>query len=211
MIDELRRLLAEEIETEVFEISQHTRPKLLKQALQEAINRADGKHDFILLGYGLCSNAVAGLVASKSTLVIPRIHDCIGIFLGSNRAYQAEMAHEPAYFLTHGYITGYTIASCGPLAEVDRAARRYGREHAERIVGEMMKPYKRLVYIHTSEASDLEKDRRYSRDMATHFHMRYEEKIGTSILLHKLVNQNWDDDFVVAAPGQTITIEQFMN
>ena len=75
----------------------------------------------------------------------------------------------------------------------------------------MMKPYKRLVYIHTTEALDLEADRRYSHNMAERLHMRYEEMTGTSDLLERLVKGDWNDDFVVTAPGQEITLEQFMN
>ena len=107
MIDEIRRFLPSEVEAEVFDISQHVRPKLLKSALQAAIDRADGNYDVILLGYGLCSNAAVGLVAQRSQLVIPKIHDCIGIFLGSHAAYKAEMEREPAFFLTQGYIGVY--------------------------------------------------------------------------------------------------------
>jgi hypothetical protein len=211
MIDEIRHFLPSEVETEVFEISQHIRPKLLKDALQAAITRADGNHDVIMLGYGLCSNAVLGLVAQKSRLVIPKMHDCIGIFLGSLQAYKDEMSREPAFFLTQGYISGYKAEQSGPLSEYDRAAKRYGHERAEKFLAEMMRPYKRLVYIHTTDSLDLEADRTYSRDMAERLHMRYEERAGTSDLLQRMVKGDWNDDFVVAAPGQELTLEQFMS
>lgn len=209
MVDEIRRFLPADVEVEVFEISQHVRPKLLKESLQAAIDRADGKYEVIMLGYGLCSQAVVGLVAHKSRLVVPRLHDCIGVFLGSHDAYKKEMSQDHAYFLTHGYIRGYIADQSGPLSELERAAKRYGRERAEKLLAEMMRPYQRLVYIRTAAASDLEADRRYSRDMADRFHMRYEEMEGTSALLEKLVKGDWGEDFVVAAPGQQITLEQF--
>jgi len=211
LIDEIRRFMPSEVEVEVFEISQHLRPKLLKIALQAAIDRADGKFDVILLGYGLCSNSVVGLVAQRSRLVIPKIHDCIGIFLGSHRAYQEEMAREPAYFLTRGYISGYLEEQSGPLADFDRAAKRYGQARAEKLVGAMMAPYKRLVYIHTSEAADLEADRKYSQEMAARFHMRYEEVNGNSVLLERMMKGDWGNDFIVVEPGQELTLEHFMN
>jgi Protein of unknown function (DUF1638) len=211
MIDEMRRFLPFEVEAEVFEISQHTRPKRLKTALQAAVDRADGKHDAILLGYGLCSNAVVGLVARKSRMVIPKLHDCIGIFLGSHRAYLEEMAREPAFFLTQGYIRGYTVEQSGPQAEFERIAERYGKEKADKLVGQMMRPYRRLVYIRTSEALDLEGDRKYSHEMAARFGMRYEEMAGTSQLLERMVKGNWNDDFIVVEPGQEIKLEHFMN
>ena len=56
-------------------------------ALGEHYDGIIGDFDAILLGYGLCSNAVAGLVAKKHRIVIPRAHDCITLFLGSREAY----------------------------------------------------------------------------------------------------------------------------
>ena len=143
--------------------------------------------------------------------MVPRIHDCIGIFLGSHAAYQQEMAREPAFFLTQGYIAGYVAENSGPLSDFERTAKRYGKQRAEKLIGDMMKPYKRLVYIRTPGALDLEADRAYSRDMAEHFTMKYEEREGTTELLHKMVNGTWDRDFIVASPGQELTLENFMN
>ena len=210
MIEEMRRFLPAGIEAEVFEISQHVRPKLLKAELQAAVDRADGTCDVILLGYGLCSNAVVGLIAQKSRIVIPRIHDCIGVFLGSHSAYLAEMDREPAYFLTQGYIRGFQRDHSGPMSEFDTFAKRFGPEKAERLVCEMMRPYKRLVYLRTSEANDLDADREYSQAFAERFHMRYEEKAASSELLRRMAQQEWDRDFVVVEPGQAVALEQFM-
>jgi hypothetical protein len=210
MIDEMRPFLPLGVEAEVFEISQHVRPKSLKTELQAAVDRADGKCDAILLGYGLCSNSVVGLRARKSRIVMPKMHDCIGIFLGSHKAYLEEMAREPAFFLTKGYIRGYETDQSGPMSEFDKVAQRYGREKAEKLVGGMMQPYKRLVYLQTSEDTEIEADREYSQKMAARFNMRYEERPGTSALLRRMVEGDWRDDFVVVEPGQEITLEHFM-
>jgi len=210
MIDEMRPFLPAGVETEVFEISKHVRPKSLKADLQAAINRADGNCDVILLGYGLCSNAVVGLVAHRSRMVIPKMHDCIGIFLGSHQAYLEEMAHEPAFFLTKGYIRGYQKDHNGPMGEIENLAQRFGRERAEKIVGDMMRPYKRLVYLRTLENADMEADRKYSEEMAARFSMRYEERPGTLELLRRLVEGDWASDFVIVEPGRELTLEHFI-
>jgi len=211
MIDEMRGFLPAEVETEVFEISRHIRPKRLKEDLQAAVDRMDGTCEFILLGYGLCSNAVVGLRTRKSRLVIPKIHDCIGVFLGSHQAYLDEMKKEPAFFLTQGYIRGYQSDRSGPLDELEKVTHRYGRERAEKIVGELMHPYKRLVYIKTAKAADVEADREYSVAMAARFNLRYEERPGTFELLRCLASGEWDRGFVVIEPGREATLEQFMD
>jgi hypothetical protein len=211
MIDEMRSFLPDGVETEVFEISRHIRPKRLKVDLQTAIDRVDGTCDIILLGYGLCSNAVVGLVARRSRLVVPKMHDCIGVFLGSHQAYMDEMNREPAFFLTQGYIRGYVSDHSGPTDEFERVARKYGEEKAEKIVGEMMRPYKRLVYIRTAQATEVEADREYAAAMAQRFNMRYEERAGTSVLLQRMVEGKWDKEFVLVEPGQEVTLEHFLN
>ena len=48
----------------------------MRQDLHTNENRF-GDIEAILLGYGLCSNALAGIKSSRLPLVIPRAHDCI--------------------------------------------------------------------------------------------------------------------------------------
>lgn len=61
-------------------IAQHDQPALLKQTLQNEIN-ASQDYDLILLLYGLCGNAVAGLKSERVPLRVFRIHDCSSLFL----------------------------------------------------------------------------------------------------------------------------------
>ena len=60
MIDELRRLLPAGVPTRVLEMSLHTHPDRLHAALRTEIDQADGRHDPIILGYGLCGMAAVG-------------------------------------------------------------------------------------------------------------------------------------------------------
>ena len=56
-------------------------------------------------GYGLCSQGVIGVRANDCTLVVPRVDDCIAIFLGSASAYKKQSRTEPGtYYLTKGWI-----------------------------------------------------------------------------------------------------------
>ena len=211
MIDELRPFLPEDIEVDVFEISLHTRPAFLKSALQQAIDAADGKFDPIFLAYGLCSNAVVGLCAKQSRLVIPRQHDCIGIFLGSTAARREQMEVEPGtYFLTQGYIEGHKRDHTGPIGEYEQMVARYGQGRADVLIHKMMGQYKRLVYLKAAHPRNLEGDREYARNFAARFGMRYEERDTCNDLLRRMMNPEWDQDFVVVPPGQEIGFEQFM-
>ena len=84
----------------------HDTPEVLHELLQKEIDAIESGEDFhtnklgiagnedentfdaILLGYGLCANATAGLCAKRHKLVIPRAHDCITLLLGPKERYQ---------------------------------------------------------------------------------------------------------------------------
>lgn len=208
MVDELRSYLPESTPVEVLEISLHTRPAKLRQALQGVIDRYDGKHDPIYLGYGMCSRALVGLVARGSHLVLPRTDDCIGIFLGSQAEYRRVHAAEPGtYFLTSGWIGA---GSGSVFSDYDRMVDRYGRDKADRLMSQLLGHYQRLVYIRMPSTPDLQGDLAYSRAIAERHDLRLVEVEGTARLLEAMVRRDWDDRFVVAAPGEPIALEHFM-
>jgi hypothetical protein len=98
-------LLPEGVTYEVLDFGLHLTPEKLRDQLQEAIDGASAEADTIILGYGLCSMAVVSLKANGCTLVIPRVDDCIAIFLGSRAAYQKQFGQEPGtYYLTKGWV-----------------------------------------------------------------------------------------------------------
>jgi hypothetical protein len=206
VVEETLPLLPPDMAYEVLDFGLHLRPEGLKKALQEAIDRASQEADTVILGYGLCSLAVVGLVATNCTLVIPRVDDCIAIFLGSGAAYADQTRQEPGtYYLTKGWIE----VSDTLLDEYNRSVERYGEEQARRIMSVMLKNYKRLVYINTG-TEDQARYRSYARRVADQFSLRYEEVTGSNELIKKMLTGPWDNgDFVVASPGQTITYADF--
>ncbi|MBN1286708.1 MAG: DUF1638 domain-containing protein [Anaerolineae bacterium] len=205
VIEEMLPLLPPDIGYEVLDFGLHLRPQSLKKALQDAIDKAGEEADTVILGYGLCSMAVVGLTATNCTLVVPRVDDCIAIFLGSCAAYNEQVRQEPGtYYLTKGWIeVGDTL-----LDEYNRTVEQFGEEQARRIMGIMLKNYKRLVYIDTG-AQDQARYQAYARRVAEQFSLRYEEIAGSNDLVKKTLFGPWNSDFVVAAPGQTITYLDF--
>ena len=78
----------------------------MRPHLQERIDASDnGTYDAILLGYALCGRGTEGLRAGKTQLVLPRVHDCIGLLMGSHQAYQAYFEDHPGvYYRSPGWI-----------------------------------------------------------------------------------------------------------
>ena len=205
VIEEMLPLLPEDVVYEVLDFGLHLTPEKLQIQLQAAIDAAGAEVDTVILGYGLCSMAVVGLKANGCTLVVPRVDDCIAIFLGSRAAYQEQFGQEPGtYYLTKGWIE----VSDTPFAEYERLVEKYGPEQAERMIKLVLKNYTRLAFIDTGHYEQ-ERYREYARRTAERFGLRYEEIPGSKALVRKTLYGPWDDDFVIARPGETISYADF--
>ena len=207
VIEEMLPLLPPSIGYEILDFGLHLHPQNLKMVLQEKIDQASQDAEVLLLGYGLCSMAVVGLVSQTATLVIPRTDDCIAIFLGSCHAYQAQVKKEPGtYYFTKGWIE----AGDSPFQSYPQLVAKYGAERATRMMKLMLKNYTRLAFINTGQAN-LSHYREFTRQTAAQFGLRYEEIAGSPALVQKMIEGNWDDEFVVVPPGQAVRYEDFAN
>lgn len=207
VIEELVSFLPSDLPYQILDFGLHLHPQNLKKVLQEKIDQASQDTDVLLLGYGLCSMAVVGLVSQTATLVIPRTDDCIGIFLGSCNAYQEQVRKEPGtYYLTKGWIE----VGDSPFQNHPHLVAKYGEERAMRMMKLMLKNYTRLAFINTGHFN-LQQYREFSRQTADKFGLRYEEIVGSPSLVKKMIEGNWDDEFVVVPPGQAVRYEDFVN
>jgi hypothetical protein len=205
VIEEMLTILPTGMATEVLDFGLHLKPTGLKETLQTAIDANCADYDTLLLGYGLCSMAVVGLTARDCTVIIPRVDDCIAIFLGSKDAYTEQTKKEPGtYYLTKGWIE----VSDTPFEEHKRLVEKYGEKQADRIMSLMLKHYTRLAYIDTGQ-QDQERYREYAQKTAQKFNMRFEEITGSDALIRKMVFGPWDDEILVASPGHTIQYVDF--
>jgi hypothetical protein len=205
VIEEMLPLLPADVGHRVLDFGLHTDPIRLRAEIQKAIDELSHLADVLILGYGLCSQGVVGLRANGCTLVVPRVDDCISIFLGSRSAYRQQSRIEPGtYYLTKGWIE----VGDSPFAEFDRMEEKYGRAKADRMITLMLANYKRLALINTGQY-ELERYRDYARKEADRFGLRYEEIEGSDELVKRMIEGPWDEGFVVVKPGDVIRFEHF--
>ena len=221
-IEHLIPLSPHAIEAETLTMGLHDLGASMRPHLQQSIDAADGQgFDAILLGYALCGRGTEGLRAGKTQLVLPRVHDCIGLLMGSRQAYQAYFdAHPGVYYRSPGWTEfqspGQTALEPAHTSANHLLAERrtrasfiaqYGEENGNYLFEQFnafRRNYSGLTYISTGIASD-EACRTRARAEAEKEGWAFEEVPGSLALLERLVNGPWDaSDFLVVAPGAQI-------
>ncbi|MES0342128.1 MAG: DUF1638 domain-containing protein, partial [Candidatus Humimicrobiaceae bacterium] len=205
VLDEIKDKFPPGWEIIEFEKKLHEHSDKLRDKLQKEIDRSVD-FDIIFLGYGLCGKSTEGLSSTESILVIPRCDDCISMFLGSVQEYKKQFKKEPgSYYLTRGYIGEKDDAGILGFSEI---RDKYDEETWKWVIKEMLKNYKRLVYVNTGNY-DPEQWRNFAKKEAEKLDLRFEEVKGSGDFFKKMIEGKWDDDFVVVKPGEIITAGMF--
>jgi hypothetical protein len=205
VLEEMLPLMPEGMKYQRLEFGLHNEPDKLRKSLQDAIDATEPDVETILLGYGLCSRSVTGLKSGKCRLVIPKIDDCIGIFLGSLDAYNQQHRKEPG---TLYYTKGWIEAHENPYEQMPDLVSKYGEAKAKTFFRIMIKNYTRMVFINTGNYK-IEKYREWIQKSAGELNLRYEEIKGSNALIKKLLLGQWDGEFVISPPGKAITYLDF--
>jgi hypothetical protein len=214
MQEHLQKLLPDNAPVTYLEITLHNTPKKLAAALQQEIDRIERPSN-ILVGYGLCGNGLVGVKSGPHTLIIPRTHDCVAIFLGSHQRYvQRFFANPNTYYLTRGWLD----ARDEPLQDYLDYVRDYDEETADYLVEMKYRHYRKLCMVGFSE-QELEECRpmalRVAEFCGKRWNMEYEEIVGSTSLLEALIGMPakldaGNSEFVLLQPGQEIEVEMFL-
>jgi hypothetical protein len=190
------------IEFRFLEQGLHDTPQKMSDLIQEQVDQVQEYASQIILGYGLCSNGIVGVTAPKQELIIPKVHDCIALFMGSRSSYTSYFHEHPAtYYLTSGWV------DCGgdPLSYMEADyVPKLGREKAEWGIKLEFKDYKSFVFI-DHYIFDVEAQKEKAKENASYFGFEYIELDGKLDLLKKILFGPYDDDFLIFQPSEIIT------
>jgi len=210
------------LEYKFLEAGLHENPHKLNTQVQEAVDRIDrqGDADRIIIGYGVCGKGTVGLTAGNVPLVIPKVHDCISLFLGGDAAYREQFKQFPGtYYLSAGW--------CEEKAEP--VSRRRGRawfgdrqlvyedvkkshgqktaDHTFAFLNSWQKNYQRAAFIETrsGQAARYEK---MAKEMAEEYGWRFERIKGDQGLIRQMltITESTPDILMVPA-GHTIAFD----
>lgn len=185
----------------------HQNPEELRKTVQNAIDGINKDYDAILLGYGLCSNGIAGIKANRNKLVLIRSHDCITHLIGSKEKYREYFDKHPG---TYWYSPGWIEDHLEPGKERYEQTRRkyideFGEENADYLMQleqDWFNKYTNAAYVGFNIGNN-DRFKKYTKECADWLNWKYDEVKGNPDLLINFLNGNWDDrdKYLVVEPG----------
>ncbi|MEK6793434.1 MAG: DUF1638 domain-containing protein [Spirochaetota bacterium] len=186
----------------------HNSPDDLRAAVQAAVDRSP-PCDAVLLGYGLCSMGIVGIMARTAPVVCVRAHDCITFLLGSKERYQRYFNEHPGtYWYSPGWIDDTPMPGKGRSDAIAAAyAEKYGAENAAylmEIEQGWMKKYTNAAYVDIG-SGDGAAYKEYTKICASYLGWDFDDLAGDASLMKRFVDGAWgDDDFCIVSPGERI-------
>jgi N-methylhydantoinase A/oxoprolinase/acetone carboxylase beta subunit len=200
----------------------HDRPNLLREKLQEAIDAisASGRCERIIIGYGVCGRGTVGVRSREVPLAIPKVHDCIALFLGGDAAYRREFKKYPGtYYISAGWYEEKTephsqrrqTAYYGDeRLKYDELVEKYGKAAADetfQFLSTWQKNYQRAAFIETG-AKKSSKYEKYAFQMAQEYGWTFEKIAGNQSLTEKLLTADeTTDEILVVPPNHVIEFD----
>ena len=184
----------------------HATPHDLRRRLQERIDAVSASRsaDVIAIAYGVCGRGTVGLTARDIPLRIPRVHDCIALFLGSDAAYREQFGRFPGtYYVSAGWVEeGMGSGSSSAADERAEWEAQHGAENAAAIgdfLSSWKRNYQRAAFIDTGIGN--RHCAGVAQRMASENGWRYEELQGSHALLTLLLSGADDDRILEVPPG----------
>ncbi len=182
----------------------HTKPEKLRETIQSAIDRISNVST-ILLAFGYCGNALVGVRSKEAQLILPRVEDCISVLLGSAERRKTLSRETCSYYLTRGWLDSESNLA----DEYAYCLKKFGPERALRLMRAMLKGYRNLTLINTG-AYDVESLRSRTEQLAETLGLCHAVVEGSQRLFEKLLTGPYDEEFVIAGPGEEIRLDALL-
>jgi len=209
------------VDIRMFERGLHNDPSDLRTRLQGAIDGAPAAAEAIVLAYGLCGGATAGIEARDKPVILPRAHDCITLFLGARERYQEEMRKPATYWYVADQLErndGYRAGIGGLAIGSDTDAQveeiraeyvaKYGEDNADylmEVLGGWREHYGRAAFV-SMGVGDEEASIAAARAEADRRGWAFEQIEGSMVLLRRLLRGDWNEDMLILQPGERLAM-----
>jgi hypothetical protein len=209
------------VDVTMLRLGLHRQPGDLQARLQQEIDQSSGQgYDAVVLVYGLCGRATAGITARDIPVVIPRAHDCITLFLGSRARYAEQHEKTPGTYwysldyIERGSLDG-TLTALGADGidntwnieeEYERYVAKYGKDNADylmEVMGAWRSHYNRAAFIDLGIGDSANVEGK-AREEASRRGWNFERVAGDLVMVRQLLDGIWNEDYLVLQPGQRL-------
>ncbi|MDP6438177.1 MAG: DUF1638 domain-containing protein [Candidatus Brocadiia bacterium] len=211
-----------ECQVELLDAGLHSRPRELKARLQDAVDRTPAERfERIAIFYGLCGRGTVGIISRDVPLVLPRVHDCIGMFLGGAERYWEQFRACPGtFYMTPGWFENKTHPDSHRLTALRRRwsprddphfpewEDAYGEENAGMIAEffhSWHRNYSRIALINNG-LGDIERYRQHAHLLAEASGWDFEELQGELAFMRALAIGPHDDGLFLVVPPHHMVI-----
>lgn len=191
----------------------HDDPNGLRAGLREKILEIEKDHpevDEILMSYGLCGRGAEGVCGTRATLVFPRVHDCIPLYLGANQKDTNEATHNGLIFwLCAGAMEYSTLFNHIIRDRYKLYSDKFGEERARKLIraeNAVYGQYKGARFIRWPDMD--EKYEKIAHQFAEEVNLEYSETEGNEAFLRELLAGGHDPEkFLRIKPGQSLAMD----
>lgn len=187
----------------------HNFPEKLRLKLQETIDQLQelGQPEEpaeLLLAFGLCGNATAGLTSTNARLILPKFDDCIHMLLCDGHRSCRGLTQAGTIYLTDGWIHDEE----GILQQHNKLLEDYDEETRDAIFEMMYAHYDSITLIDTG-CTSLEAATTYAKKACELMDFALKTTKGHTLILEKLLKGEWDENFIILEPKMELKDEMF--
>ena len=185
--------------------SLHKEPAKMREKILEEISRIPEQYDTVLAAMGFCGGSWKNVPVSR-TVVIPRIDDCISLLLTTDDTPKPNLKSMGCMYISDNRDREMTIQGIRNSLIED-----YGEKKGERIFKVYFRNYDRVGIIDTGTYDSYDPEfLEFAEESAALISGRLLHVPGSNRMLEKLVSGQWDEQFYVLKPGETVTEENFI-
>lgn len=169
----------------------HEVPATLKNKLQELIDEHELLFDEIILCFGACGNALQGLKSKTARLASFRHDDCIRMLL-------PEGVNMRGLYFTAGWLRSDRFIG----NEYKSFLQKHGKEKTDKVYKMILREYRHLFLVDTG-AYELKEYLSKAQETARTLGLDFGIVTSRSVILHKLLTHQWDEDIRQVCPGHS--------
>lgn len=177
----------------------HKEPAKMRERILEEISKLPKEYDTILVAMGFCGGSWREVVTDRR-VVIPRIDDCISILLTIDDEWEPNRKAMGCMYMTDNDNEEMTLPSL-----MDSYVAKYGEKKGQLLFDMMFAGYKKVSVIDTGVYDSYDPDYlAYAQRAADLIDGELDHTPGSNMILQKLVSGQWDQQFMILEPGETM-------